>query len=73
MLKKLKQLETNPFLGKPLGNRLGVDLTGCYKIYLLKKTVRIVYTIRDNICEVRVIAIGKRDKGQVYKQAFENL
>lgn len=32
--KQLKKLETSPYLGKPLGRKNNIDLTGCYKFYL---------------------------------------
>lgn len=69
IIKKLEQLEQNPYLGKALGNRAQMDLHGFYKLYAVKKRVRIVYEIQDKELIIRVIAIGKRDKSSVYQKA----
>ena len=42
VLKQLAKLERDPVLGKHLGNKMGMDLTGFYKPYADKKRVRIV-------------------------------
>jgi len=66
--KKIDALSENPFLGKPLGNKFGIDLTGFYKLYFHKKKYRIVYRIlRDYIEVVEIFGIGKRDKEEIYK------
>ncbi len=39
------------------------------KMYVAKKQIRIVYEIIDNIVVVMVLAIGKREDMEVYKQA----
>ncbi len=70
VLKKLILLETNPFLGKPLGNRAGMDLTGYYKLYAYKKRIRIVYEIKNDALIIMVISIGKREDFAVYLQAL---
>jgi mRNA interferase RelE/StbE len=70
VLKKLIQLESNPLLGEALGNKAGMDLTGYYKIYILKKKIRIIYEIKDEILIVRVISIGKRENFSVYIQSY---
>ncbi|MCK5566958.1 MAG: type II toxin-antitoxin system RelE/ParE family toxin [Actinomycetia bacterium] len=70
ILKKLILLETNPFLGKPLGNRAGMDLIGYYKLYVYKRKIRIIYEIQDEALIIRVISIGKREDFTVYLQAF---
>jgi mRNA interferase RelE/StbE len=41
----------------------------CYKIKLRGPGYRLVYQVRDNELIIVVIAIGKRDKNQVYKIA----
>jgi len=65
---KIDALRENPFLGEALGNKNNIDLTGFYKIYLAKKTYRIVYRIRKNDIEiVEIWGIGKRDKMEIYK------
>jgi len=72
--KKIDALSENPFLGKPLGNKLGIDLTGFYKIYFHKKKYRIVYRIvRDYVEVVEIFGLGKRDKEEIYKLVAKRL
>ena len=71
IVKQFKKLETSPQLGILLGNKSGYDLTGCRKMYADKKKLRIVYKIIDDIVEVEVIAIGKRNDMEVYQKASE--
>jgi len=72
--KKIDALAENPFLGKPLGNKLGIDLTGFYKLYFHKKKYRIVYRIlRDYIEVIEIFGIGKRDKEEIYKLVAKRL
>jgi mRNA interferase RelE/StbE len=66
--KKIDALAENPFLGKPLGKKYGVELTGFYKLYVSKKKYRIVYRmIGKHIEVIEIVGIGKRDKEEVYK------
>ena len=66
--KKIDALAENPFLGKPLGTKYGVDLTGFYKIYVSKKKYRMVSRLIGRHIEViEIVGIGKRDKEEVYK------
>ncbi len=66
--KKIDALAENPLLGKPLGNKFGIDLTGFYKLYVAKKKYRIVYHLIGVYLEVvEIIAIGKRDNEETYK------
>ena len=69
VFKKLEKLKSSPELGKPLGNKNGLNLTGLLKVYVAKKQVRIVFEIIDNILVVKVVAIGKREDMEVYKEA----
>jgi mRNA interferase RelE/StbE len=72
--KKIDALADNPFLGKPLGKKYGVDLTGFYKLYVSKKKYRIVYRLIGKHIEViEIVAIGKRDKEEVYKLVARRL
>jgi len=71
VFKKLKKIQQSPELGQLLGNKNNMNLTGLRKVYVSKKQVRIVYEIIDNILVVKVIAIGKREDMEVYKQAGE--
>jgi len=72
--KKVDALAENPFLGKPLGRKFGVDLTGFYKLYVAKKKYRIVYRLTGKYIEVvGIVGIGKRDKEEVYKLVARRL
>jgi len=71
--KQLRKLETAPRLGEHLGNRAGLDLTGYYKLYAAKKSIRIVYRILDQEILVEVVAIGKREDLVVYQEALNRL
>ena len=73
IFKQLKKLERSPELGIPLGKKLGYDLTGYRKMYADKKQLRIVYKICDDIIEVKVIAIGKRNDMDVYEKASDRI
>ena len=66
--KKIDALSNNPYLGEPLGNKLGMDLTGLYKIYIAKKKYRIVYRlIGEHVEVIEIVGIGERDKEEIYK------
>ena len=66
---KIDKLRSNPFLGEALGNRNNIDLTGFYKIYLAKKSYRIVYRVIKNEIEIiEIWGIGKRDKMEIYRK-----
>jgi len=72
--KKIDALSENRFLGKPLGIKYGVDLTGFYKIYVSKKKHRIVYRLMGKHIEViEIVGIGKRDKEEIYKRVARRL
>ena len=71
VFKQFKKIEKSPQLGQLLGNKAGYDLSGCRKIYVDKKKIRIVYQIIDDEIIVEVIAVGKRDNMDVYLMASE--
>lgn len=71
--KQLRKLESAPRLGEHLGNRAGLDLTGYYKLYASKKSIRIVYRIFDQEILVEVVATGKREDLAVYQEALKRL
>ncbi len=72
--KKIDALSENPFLGKPLGNKLGMDLTGFFKLYAARRKYRIVYRLLQGRIEiVEIIGIGKREKAEIYKLIFKRL
>ena len=43
--KQLAKLAKDPRIGKHLGNKIGMDLTGYYKLYADGNRIRVVYTI----------------------------
>jgi mRNA interferase RelE/StbE len=45
----------------------------CYKIKLRRAGYRLVYQVRDKELIVSVIAVGKREKNQVYKAAIKRV
>ena len=71
--KQLKQLVISPYKGNPLGKKFGIDLTGYYKLYVLKKQIRIIYTVVENKVTVEVISIGKREEFAAYKNAHKRI
>ena len=73
VLKQFTKLENSPELGKSLGNKAGYNLSGCRKMYVDKKKIRIVYRIIDDEIVVEVIVVGKRDDMKVYAEASERL
>ena len=73
VLKQFQKLKTSPELGKPLGNKAGYNLSGCKKMYVDKKKIRIVYRIIDDEIVVEVIVVGKREDMKVYAKASERL
>jgi mRNA-degrading endonuclease RelE of RelBE toxin-antitoxin system len=66
---QLTKLKTSPLLGKPLGHRRGIDLTGYRKVYAANKRLRIIYQVREAEVLVEVIAIGPRADMRVYQIA----
>ena len=74
VIKKAIALQDNPFLGDPLGNKLGLDLTGYYKLYVAKKAYRIVYRLIGEQFEViEIVGIGKREKEEIYRLTVKRL
>lgn len=72
--RKIDALSENPFLGKPLGNRMGMDLTGFFKLYAVRKKFRIVYRLMDDRLEViEIVGIGKREKEEIYKLIYKRM
>jgi mRNA interferase RelE/StbE len=73
--KKLDELSENPFLGVKLGNRFDVDLSDFYKIYIAKKSYRIVYRLiaPTKIEIIEIWGIGKRDKLEIYREIEKRL
>jgi len=69
--KALTKIIKSPQLGKDLGNKNQLNLSGLKKIYFDNKRYRIVYEVlEDEVC-IYLIAIGKRDNMEVYHHAHE--
>ena len=71
--KQFIKISKSPELGHLLGNKNGYNLSGCRKMYVDNKKIRIVYRIIDDKIVVEVVAIGKREDMQVYKNASQRL
>lgn len=67
--KKLKQRLVNP---RVESSRLS-GMEDCYKIKLRAAGYRLVYQVRDGELVVSVVAIGKRERNQVYKIAAKRI
>lgn len=61
--KKLNERLINPRIESARLN----GLKDCYKIKLRSAGYRLVYQVRDTEIIVSVVAVGKRDRNQVYK------
>tara|TARA_B100000446_G_scaffold83930_1_gene79178 strand:- start:6596 stop:6880 length:285 start_codon:yes stop_codon:yes gene_type:complete len=48
-------------------------MKNCYKIKLRGAGYRLVYQVRDSEVLVSVVAVGKRDRNQVYKIAIKRI
>ncbi len=79
VLKALKKVAGNPLplqeggYGKPLGNKGGNDLSGFYKIKLLKQGIRVVYGLKRSQTTMTVVVISLRSENQVYDLARERI
>ncbi len=73
VLKQIKKLSLTPGVGKKLGNKQGLDLSGYRKMYADRKKIRIVYKIVEEKIMVQIIAIGKRDSMKVYRKAANRI
>lgn len=67
--KKLTERLDNPRVDS---SRLS-GLKDCYKIKLRSAGYRLVYQVRDSEVLISVVAIGKRDRNQVYKIAIKRI
>lgn len=71
--KQIDKLAERPELGKPLGKRLGIDLTGYRTIYFGKKGYRIVYEIQRQDVVILIIGIGRRERAEIYREVAKRL
>lgn len=67
--KKLDERVYNPHVQK---DRLSGD-TNLYKIKLRSAGYRLVYEVNDHIITILVLSVGKRERSEVYKKAFERM
>jgi mRNA interferase RelE/StbE len=67
--KKLKERINQPRIES---SRLS-GMKDCYKIKLRRAGYRLVYQVRDNELIVSVVAIGKRERNQVYNTAIKRI
>ena len=67
--KKLKKCSDNPHIesAKLRG------MKNCYKIKLRSSGFRLVYEVIDDVLIVAVVAVGKRDRSEVYNLASDRL
>jgi mRNA interferase RelE/StbE len=67
--KKLADRLDNP---KVPASRLH-NMKDCYKIKLASRGYRLVYKVDDEVITVTVVAVGRRERGEVYEEAKGNL
>ena len=67
--KKLRERLANPRIESARLN----GMEDCYKIKLRSAGYRLVYQVRDNDLVVSVVAVGKRERNQVYKIAVKRI
>jgi mRNA interferase RelE/StbE len=67
--KKLAERLTNPHV--PASKLSGAD--NMYKIKLRQSGYRLVYKVEDDIIVVTVLAVGKRERSDVYHKAMKRL
>jgi len=67
--KKLKQRLVSP---RVESSRLN-GMKDCYKIKLRSAGYRLVYEVRDEEVVVSVVAVGKRERNEVYKIAIKRI
>jgi len=67
--KKLKKCCDNPHI--PSAKLCGIK--GCYKIKLRASGFRLVYQVIDDQLIIAVVAVGKRERSDVYQLASERM
>ncbi len=71
--KAIKKIKTNPLpkseggYGKPLGHKMGTNLTGYLKVKLRNEGIRIVYKLIRTKTRMLIIVIGMREDDEVYE------
>ncbi|WP_439242157.1 type II toxin-antitoxin system RelE family toxin [Lonepinella sp. BR2474] len=69
LLKKLQERCQQPHIPSARLN----NMPNCYKIKLRKSGYRLVYQVIDERIVVKVIAVGKRERSEVYEMAMIRL
>lgn len=75
VLKGIRKVSQNPLpveeggYGKPLGNKIGINLTNLMKIKSRDIGIRVVYKIERIDGIMKIIVISARTDEQVYKEA----
>ncbi len=67
--KKLAEVMVNP---RVPANKLR-ELPDCYRIKLRNAGYRLIYQVKNDVVTVYVVAIGKRERSEVYSQASKRL
>lgn len=67
--KKLLERLDNPHV--PASKLSGAD--NLYKIKLRQSSYRLVYKVEDDVIIVTVLAVGKRERSDVYKKAMHRI
>ena len=67
--KKLKKCCDNPHI--PSAKLRGIK--DCYKIKLRTSGFRLVYQVIDDVLVIAVVAVGKRERSEVYQLASDRL
>jgi len=70
---QLLKLTVSPELGKPLGKKMGLDLTDYRSLHFYGNKYRIVYRIHEDKKHVIVAGIGRREKAEIYEQPTRRL
>ena len=68
--KILEKRLQNPFIES---SALSGDLAGCYKIKNKSSGYRVIYTVKEDELILLVITVGKRERGESYKDAQNEL
>jgi len=74
VLKAIDKVSKNPLskleggYGEPLGNKQGLNLTGLFKIKLLKLGIRIIYRVIKTEERMDIIVIAARSDNYVYNE-----
>lgn len=79
VVKSIDKVSKNPLpnfeggYGKPLGNKLNNNLTGYFKIKLLKLGIRVVYGLVREQGIMKIIVISIREDDTVYEIAIDRI